>query len=541
MDGSLRIPIAIVALVLGSSFSNLRAEFVVPSYDMDSLVKLSDSIVEATVGQRLRVGGPGASSIDEIKIVAVFKGRFSPGEVTTVADLDSYVYVMGGKRSLAEASDVLFFLNPRKEKISATTEALSAESIIIPASPKLILPDRVLWFSQEETYRSARLANRSYMGSGRYFAAIVVEPPRQLQTKAGLLSELERSLHPAADFTSTINGDPKDAAQLQKMIELYRLRSKVDRENGYRDLIAEGLAVKIGQMADAATIDELRKAASWYAAFYLENALTRGEKRRDYVLRRVLGLKSDRRARQDYSSILSSCVDEYLRDREMPSPAEATFMHGVARATVGDDLAEIDRAVLLEDIRDRIEIFITDVDRTDDPRRLDLNAAAEIFAKDLKASHGTTPRYRFDEFCVMRAMDPGRATNDFPQVGQIVTVVEPLIGKPTTARPADDRRVHLKVAYCAPSAGTTKPSDLVLVLRRTNARDIELHRSPDAGDAAYLNRLASGFGSNIETWFVLDQKISDGDYEVFCRLKDETGKSVGDGFGFKMHFPQAAS
>ena len=531
VSSHVRVFSALLGFVVGLA-ATARAARVIEVYDLDSLVHLSQLIIQCEVGDsRGAMTRNGDVTVHDVRVTRVFQGNANVGQTLAVVGLDEYHYAPGllGRRDwrgpIGKGETVVLFLVSRDARMGYSKYSLApADWKIVPSGVRLIRDLRVHAYSQ---YWPKRMA----IGPAPGYTAVtpITYPDQPIVLRAEFERDLQSAIGNEPAFRKLLEDQPAPE-QLDHLIALLRERIEKSKKSGARnDPISDGMAGKIAQIAEPKLLDELRREMGYFARSSFDYTL-QSARGRPYLLDRVADPFQPYDRRVEWARLLSDSGWPYYREcRDSAGgkgqAVETDFATRLAKLAVANAGAEIGD-LLLEGVRScavpeppgraRLELLAKDLD-----------SALQVLAAAYKDADPPT-RYWIVE--VAARIAPEAAQRLAPDVGGLLTLVQP-------ETPAIDtkRRLHFRGRWRDTMKKTDPPARTVLVLKSlADHREIEL---PAGAGIAKHRGESDSFGTS-SLLVALPQDLPQGAFSVFMRtyLQD---KPAGDGFGFEIDLPVA--
>jgi len=247
------------------------------SYDLDSLVYMSSDIVEGTLVRKYQEHD---LHLTEIKVTAVQKGQFAPGQSVALTALDEYQVPDEAKegpfgnafRSL-QVGDTFFFFLVRAKKTFLWE--IPDDAVIywtVPSGLKLVRDNKVYGFAQ-------------YRNPGPYVAVIPDSPEKKSPTPEEFRAQIRASI-PKTDAIAAQLKQSATSEDVPKLMQLLLERAQTDGIR-HRDVIAEAACTNLANLHDP---EPLFAALSLERSFMCRQLLAEGLRTpagREALLKRI--------------------------------------------------------------------------------------------------------------------------------------------------------------------------------------------------------------------------------------------------------------
>lgn len=213
------------------------------AYDLDSLVYMSSDIVEATLVREYKEQD---LDLREIKVTAVHKGAFTPGQSVAVAALDFYktpdIKMNLNTEPLQNGDTCIFFLVRAKAQMLWNIPDDAVIYWTVPSGLKLVIDNKIASFFQ--------MSN-----PGPYVAQLPeVYPAVKFPTTEEYRAQIHDSMK-KIDALSTLLTQPATPADAPKLMEL--LRERTQAQNRWQhDALAEAACTQLAKLHDPAILLE---------------------------------------------------------------------------------------------------------------------------------------------------------------------------------------------------------------------------------------------------------------------------------------------
>jgi hypothetical protein len=267
------------------------------TYDLDSLVYMSEEIVEGTIVRQYRTMG---QDLVDVKVAMVHKGDVRRGQALAVLDTWLYRKTQKTDRSpapLAPGDRLVFFL--KRELGSTSGRPIPVDAVMYIASPgglKLVDGQRVFDFWQ---WRNPGFYDADMRAASRERDSVPIERFHE---------QLRQSFRHVDQFVPILEAKGADV-DIPRLLKLLADRPKFEFPG--RDHIGELACIRLAQMHDPIVLSRALPLANDY---YSSHILARGfgtPKGRDYLLAKVADADEPMEARIRHAWILRNTGDVY--------------------------------------------------------------------------------------------------------------------------------------------------------------------------------------------------------------------------------------
>ena len=326
------------ALLLACLLGQAAEGKVLYTYDLDSLVFMSEGIVEGTIARRHKSD---RGDLIDLSITAVHRGKLQKGTVVKLAALCLYAKPKPGEELLNTVR-----LDKSDRLVLLLAKAAGDIRTVVPSGVKLIVGGKVVGFSQH------------YGNPGPYVAETAARFADRALTLEAFRAALRASIARSAALAEGLRAPatPKDVPWLMGL-----LRKRAGQTRGrYADRIVELACAKLAGLHDPEVLANALPLASGNAAGTLRSGFgtPRG---REFLLQAIADRKQPTAKRIDYARTLAKAGEAYhttsadittgsWRPEGVPRDANAGYIQRIARLALANARHEELCRALLESI-----------------------------------------------------------------------------------------------------------------------------------------------------------------------------------------------